>query len=272
MKQMPTDLITYDFVFVVLVYRNTKDLEDFFSTLTLPSAKVIVVNSFYNEESRKQFETIAKAHDADFLNVENKGYGYGNNRGCEHALQHYQFKYLIISNADIEIKKLDISMLSQYENSIIAPNIQTLTGKRQNPFMPYYLPWLDSIKNWIYKHDLRWMLLVMAIQSRLTREFYLLIHRWGKKTIYAAHGSFIIFSFEVIQALCPIYNERMFLFSEEEHLAQKAKRAGIPIYYEPTILIKHKEDGSTSAITDQFVYFRSSYIEYYSTWYHDKNS
>ena len=60
--------IVYDFVFVVLVYRNTKDLEDFFTSLKTPNAKVVVVNSFYDDDSRAKFEAVALAHNADFLN------------------------------------------------------------------------------------------------------------------------------------------------------------------------------------------------------------
>lgn len=38
--------MVYDFVYVVLVYRNTLDLEQFFIHQTTPNSKVIVVNSF----------------------------------------------------------------------------------------------------------------------------------------------------------------------------------------------------------------------------------
>ena len=86
----------YDFIFVVLVYRNTSDLVDFFASLKLERTRVIVVNSFYDEESELQFKQIAESNHAEFLSVPNKGYGAGNNRGVEYALKHYDFKYLVI--------------------------------------------------------------------------------------------------------------------------------------------------------------------------------
>ena len=64
-------MMKYDFVFVVLVYRNTRDLKDFFSSLLLSAVKVIVVNSFYDEESECEFKNIAEANNADFLSVPN---------------------------------------------------------------------------------------------------------------------------------------------------------------------------------------------------------
>ena len=93
----------YDFVFVVLVYRNTKDLEDFFCSLKVPYSKVVVVNSFFDDKTEQEFQSIAQRNRADFISVPNKGYGFGNNTGCRYALENYKFKYLVISNADIEI-------------------------------------------------------------------------------------------------------------------------------------------------------------------------
>ena len=118
--------MTYDFIFVVLVYRNTSDLIDFFASLKLERTKVIVVNSFYDEESEKQFKQISEINHADFLSVPNKGYGAGNNRGVEYALKHYDFKYLVISNAD-EIKAMSKEYLDNRKNGIYAPQSKELS-------------------------------------------------------------------------------------------------------------------------------------------------
>ena len=42
----------YDFVFVVLVYRNTADLHDFFAALKVANSKVVVVNSYYDDNTQ----------------------------------------------------------------------------------------------------------------------------------------------------------------------------------------------------------------------------
>ena len=136
----------YDFIFIVLVYRNTKDLKDFFDSYNLANSKVIVVNSFYDKESESDFKKIAEANNADFLSVPNKGYGAGNNRGVDFALAHYDFKYLVISNADICIEKMDLSAFCGFKEGIYAPSIHTLSGKQQNPHMPFHISLIDSIK------------------------------------------------------------------------------------------------------------------------------
>ena len=98
----------FDIVFVVLVYRNTQDLVDFFKSNQISRSKTIVVCSHYNDDTDTRFSEIARINLADFIVVPNKGYGYGNNKGCEYALSNYDFKYLIISNADIKIEQFDI--------------------------------------------------------------------------------------------------------------------------------------------------------------------
>lgn len=256
-------MIKYDFVFVVLVYRNTKDLYEFFLSFSIPRSKVIVVNSFYDEDTRIEFEKIASTNNADFLNVPNKGYGAGNNRGCEYALKKYDFKFLIISNADIEINKLEVNSLS--ENVITAPDIITQNNKKQNPHMPYYWKWYVRFKYKMLKNESRLSVFCWII-SRFVREFYLLFHKKGY--VYSAHGAFVIIPKRKLEKLYPIYNERMFLFCEEEHFAMLAKSNGIRFYYDSSVVIKHKEDGSigTSNVNVN-AEERKSYIEFYKTWF-----
>ena len=47
-----------------------------------------------------------------------------------------------------------------------------------------------------------------------------------------------------LDLLFPIYDENMFLFSEEDVLAYKLKREGISTNYTENMKIIHKEDGS----------------------------
>jgi len=131
----------FDFVFVVLTYRNTVDLDSFIKYTrerVNDAYKIIVVNSFFDHESLDRLREIAVTNNCDFLNTENKGYGYGNNRGIDFARSHYKFKFLIVSNPDIEIQYMPtIDSLEEYSRCIIAPTIKTLTGKNQNPYYPY---------------------------------------------------------------------------------------------------------------------------------------
>ena len=62
----------YELVFVVLVYKNVEVLQQFFASLVLPySYRVIVVNSFCNQETEEACRTLSLGYDADFISVPN---------------------------------------------------------------------------------------------------------------------------------------------------------------------------------------------------------
>lgn len=261
----------FDIVFVVLVYRNTEDLKDFFRSNQLPYTKTIVVNSYYDDESEASFKEIAEKNGADFLSVPNKGYGAGNNRGIEYALANYQFKYLVVSNADIIIEKLSIEALEKKGDVIIAPRILNLKNKNQNPSNPF-APHELSMRFWKYifdnnSHSLLWLVYAW---SRVKKTLFYLISPWHKR-IFSAHGAFIIFPSLLLKKMVPIYNENMFLFVEEEHLGMLAAQKGIKTLYAPDIVIRHKEDGSMSvASVNQFERTKQSFLVYYEYWFANK--
>jgi hypothetical protein len=260
----------YDFIFIVLVYKNTTDLYEFLDSFSIPNAKIIVVNSFYDDETKATFSKLANKYNTDFLNIPNKGYGYGNNYGCKYAMENYKFKYIVISNADVIIKNLDISVLKNKENFIIAPDIRTLKGKRQNPFLLKHNVLLDKIKYHSFVKYNKNVILLSSIYARLVRELFHLLYKIGVKIkqIYAPHGSFIIIGVNAIEKIFPIFNEDIFLFCEEEHLGMLAKNIELKILYDPRIVILHKEDGSISLTNfNQFDIARSSYIKFYNFWY-----
>lgn len=261
----------FDIVFVVLVYRNTQDLVDFFKSNQISRSKTIVVCSHYNDDTDTRFSEIARINLADFIVVPNKGYGYGNNKGCEYALSNYDFKYLIISNADIKIEQFDIDVLSKYKDAIIAPNIKNLGGKKQNPNAPYKPSYIqEKIRYELLKGHHSVLIWLIYAYSRLQKEIYYFFRKihLANNSIYSAHGSFVILTKSALDLLYPLYNERMFLLGEEEHLARQADKYNIKTYYEPNIVILHKEDGSMKLLNKKvFELERQSYIEYFLYWH-----
>ncbi len=258
---------SFKVVFVVLVYKNVKDLEEFFQSFKCENSKVIVVNSFYDEETEKSFRIIAENNKADFITVPNKGYGAGNNAGCKYALNTYSFEYLVISNADITIEKFNVSDLSKYKNVVIAPKILNMSGKNQNPSAPFYpCIWMDKFKYWIFKGNHKKLIWLTYIWSRIKKTIYYGMSSY-KKTIFSAHGSFLIIPQNVLVDMFPLYDERMFLFVEEEHLGQLTIAKGYKTIYAPEIIIRHKEDGSMNlSSVNVFERAKQSYFVYYSNW------
>lgn len=241
---------TKTLVYVVLTYRNTQDLVDFFQNLSGPARRVVVVNSYYDEESRAEMERIARANDADFLNVENRGYGAGNNAGIAYAVARYDFDALVVSNADVEVRCWDAGDTSKLRNEITAPRVVTLRGKEQNP----YYAVRNRLGEWCFGRYAKrgravWMW-AAVIMNKLLREGFLLWTRVARRESYsvaAAHGAFLIIGSEALEKLGdPLFDERMFLFCEEVHLSRLAREKGVRVSYRPHIRILHREDGSMS--------------------------
>lgn len=238
----------YKYVTVVLAYRNMKDLKNSIKSISemIPQNRTIIVNSYYNDETLSEASDIANEFDCDFLNVENKGYSYGNNVGISWALNHYEFDYIIISNPDINIEKFDDISIYECDADIIAPNICTISGKKQNPMM---FRENKLAENLIYRglktNQLFFYYLGVAMK-RISREINLFINRNNNyPLIYEAHGSFMIFSLKAITELGrKPYDENMFLFAEESVIAIKAKRLGLVTKYTRDIQITHFVDGS----------------------------
>lgn len=261
----------FEFVFVVLVYRNTDDLADFFKYNKVRDSHIIVVNSFFDKKSEQIFNKLATDNGADFISIANKGYGAGNNAGIDFALKHFSFHYLIISNADVVVRSFDKVYLKKYAPGIIAPKLISSSGKNQNPSSPYKPNGLYERYRYIMFKNRHTKLIWLAYAySRLMKSFFYLLRHF-KKEIFSAHGAFVILHYNVIKQLHPIYNERMFLFNEEEHLGRLAEQHCIHTWYEPSIVIHHKEDGSMKiASVNEFERARESFIEYYNYWQLDK--
>lgn len=257
-------------VFIVLTYRNTQDIKAFIKSVSEKvkvSYKIIIVNSEYDEESKNCIEEIAKKNNCDFINVENKGYGSGNNAGIEFAQEKYDYEFAIICNPDVEILNFDYDKLEQRKFDVVAPKIITLNGRNQNPFRLIDSSLLDLLK---YKSVMKNKKIFIYIDIIINKLLKILFFKFKSKnkTIYSCHGSFLIISKSAINKMHPIYNERMFLLAEEDHFAKLAKCKGIKIYYDDEISILHKEDGSMKFVNDKINdLLKESYSTYYETWY-----
>jgi GT2 family glycosyltransferase len=233
-----------DVVFVVLVYRNASDLAEFLESLKATCSfayQVIVVNSYYDDASKDAISKIATDHQCVFLNVPNKGYGTGNNRGIEYARDHFDFTYLVISNPDIIVKQFPLEALKNEKPTLYAPSINCKGGRKQNPAI-----YRDNhLADWLmyrgYKKNHVLVIYMGVIVNHLIRGLF--FHGKAKK-IFECHGSFVIFNRFALEALFPVYDENIFLFCEEADIAFKAQTKGVVSYYCPRVSVYHKEDGS----------------------------
>lgn len=250
----------YDAVFCVLTYKTELDLQDFIKSAKEVcgfSYKIVVVNSFFDEESEKKIKAVATNGDCDFFSVENKGYGAGNNRGIEFIRENYEFKYLAVCNPDTLIRKFDIAELSKIKDEffIAAPKIVCRKRKRQNPAVIKNSGLANAfIKKGFIKNSKLLIYCGYAINKLV--KFFSFYYFKKTPSLFQAHGSFVIFPKAALDKLLPVYDENIFLFSEEMDLGYKTAALGIKSYYLPRISVYHKEDGSIN-LSDVNVYEES---------------
>ncbi len=240
----------YKYIFVVLVYRNTSDLRECLDSIKekVSLYKVVVVNAFYDDISQGEAEKIAVQYGCDFINIENKGYSFGNNQGIEYARTHYEYDYIIISNPDIVVEKFDDAFMGKdFHYDIIAPQIIAASGKAQNPAAVKRSSWSEYLIYKGYVNNSYILLFLGLLITKMNREFILKLKKLRKEhiyDIYCAHGSFLLLSKKAVELLEPVYDENIFLFAEESVLAIKSTSVHLKTCYTDFISIHHKEDGS----------------------------
>lgn len=263
---------TYEFIFVVVIYRNADDLIDFIENVKNRDLmyRIVIVNSFHNEDTKKRVNNIALENDCDFINVENKGYGYGNNVGIKFASMYYNYKYIVVSNPDVLIRKFDKSVIYEFSNSLIAPIIYGNNRNLQNPYWAINCKLAEYLIYLGYKRKNKFIVYSGIIINKIIRESFCYVFRHEKRTerkIFAAHGSFVLIPKNVIEKLEEVYDENMFLFAEEAYLAHILKNKHISTVITKRINVYHKEDGSMKFSNVDFnEYLKKSIIYYYENY------
>lgn len=236
------------YCFIILTFNGFDDFKKFYRSLENVKEEfaVLLIDSFSSQLNSDTGKLLAKQLGIDFISVPNRGYGAGNNAGIKFAREHYDFEYLIIANPDTFIESMNYNDISKYgQNVIIGPNIKNLNGKEQNPlyFKKYKIPF------WVMRHYIKkgssYLLYIYLIINKLySILFHLKYQHRNSIRVYALHGSFMIIGNRALSTLIPLYDERMFLYAEENHVAERAKSRSIPLFLDKDLRVIHKENGS----------------------------
>jgi GT2 family glycosyltransferase len=199
----------------------------------------------------------------------NRGY-FG---AARFALDHYLEQgnglpdWVIVCNHDVLIEDKDFfsRLLCQDTRTagVIAPRIQALPGRvDQNPFMrrrPGPLRWAQlrfissnyraaALWDWLSHRKSEFRSWLAA-----RRRGALLDDNAKRESIYAAHGSFFIFSRRYFEA-GGFLDGNLFLYGEEISVAEICRSLGLPVVYEPSLRVLHKVHQSTGEVLSRFTY------------------
>lgn len=253
-----------DIAFVVLTYNIVDEtincVESISKRIDTVKYRIIVVDNGSRREITNELErALDQYKNVLFLQLDgNLGFAKGNNAGIEYVRKLFQPKYICCLNNDTLLEQRDFC--GQIEKAFrdgkpaaIGPKIRLKDGR------VYHMgPHLASVEEYEQKlKELSNGNTKKSIRSKLAkyRFFYELNslrpkHFLNRKRIIddvLIHGCCIIFTpvfFEKLKG----FDDRTFLFCEEELLYIEIKKNKMVTRYAPNIWIRHMEDATTNSL------------------------
>lgn len=223
---------------LTVVYKNYDVLNDFFATLKSQSDSIHV----YVADLTEQPQEYPYPDYATVFHSENKGYAHGVNVALVHALRDNHAFFLVV-NSDIIFNSTAISSTIQ----ALSKNKKTVIGGKI-----YYAPGYEYHKDRYTKNQLGKVLWYAG--GTIDWDHVITLHV-GVDQVDAAEfnkacptqfitGCLMAFDTSVVDEV-GFWDERYFLYYEDSDFCVRAAQAGIPLRYEPSIQIWHKNAQST---------------------------
>lgn len=271
------------FVFIAVNYNgsaHTEELLDSLGKTEIPSddsiEALIVDNNSRESDLEAVRRSVSKRPFARLLPLNhNPGYFRGLNAGLDECDKNDDTLF-IVGNNDLSFASDFLLNLKniRFENDIlvIAPNITTLEGRRQNPHVVDRVSRIELIKARIYFSNyyigqtgryisaaIRWLLRPFGIKrnSRTTKPEY------GQMRIKRGIGACYVLTphfFRHYERL----DDRIFLWGEEALLSHQVESVGGATLYDPSIRVTHCESASVRFVESRARYeiVRTSYKIY----------
>ena len=200
---------------------------------------------------------------------QNYGYAVGNNKGIELAKSD-GYNTIVISNPDIIfssqaefIKEIEKTIHIDNKITVIAPSIKNNNNMDENPFRKTRFTKKEVIKikffylTGIYKiyYFIR-VYILFRIGSYLANLKNEKIEKSRVESeagyIYAPHGSFMILTQTFLKNLQG-FDPNTFLYCEEFILAEKIREQNLNVYYNPKIIVIHKQGCSSDTLVGNYL-------------------
>ena len=251
------------YYFITVNYNNTKvTLEYIRSILNLKGnkdCKIIIIDN--NSEVNKFNNLKNKVEDNKKITlIRNKcniGYFPGLNVGIRY-IKNKEKSLVVIGNSDLKFKNdflIKLDNINYNRNVyVIAPDVITRDGFHQNP---HYLYKVSKMKKmYFYFYFLNYHIAkLFNIISLIRKKLWLLKKKKSRydykneSYIYQGIGACYILTenfFKIYRDL----DDYVFLYGEEQLLANQVEKGNGKILYNPNVIVYHKEKASISSISD----------------------
>jgi GT2 family glycosyltransferase len=248
-------------LYIAVTYRTADQARAFASHFQgAPEGTHLVLVDNTEPEHRESLQVErrdSRSHATYVESPSNLGYFGGARLGLTQALEAgIRPQWLVVSNVDIRFSPADVAgVLAEQDSSqvgVVAPSIRSsLSGRELNPFMANR-PGRLRMRAYRYVFWPYWGLVAYTAASQFAS--HLGVNRRHEaegvaepRAVYAAHGSFMIFSSEFFLRGGDL-SHAPFLFFEEITIAERVRRLNLPILFAPKLRVVHEEHASTSRL------------------------
>ena len=242
---------------VIVTYKSYDRIKEYVEKDLLPctmARKIVVVDVGSERDSAERIAALLGVKVSDFddtptgdvivLHVqENLGYARGNNYGARYLLKHFpETEQLLFSNDDVRFIKgavletLVERLCEHPDVGAIGPDVVDLQGNPQGP---------------LYKHPTVWQTIGGNIceplwgRQRSDRIFKPMPPKRQAGRVAICSGCFLMVSAADFVRV-GMFDERTFLFWEEEILSKRLEAIGKRFYFEDSVQIRHLVGASTA--------------------------
>ena len=248
-----------------LSYKVTIDTVDSFlkQNHTNINVRYVIVDNCSPNES---FAILKKKYvDYPEINVirseQNLGFARGNDLGYKELLKMTTPDFVVFSNDDILLPKDGlfqwiVDSYEKYKFAVLGPDVYSINGNfHQNPMKRHS----KNIKD--LKHELKSMYLYILrcrLKKMLRRKPKTTVPTWNNEHYMdfcdhlTLHGSFQVFSSIYFSRYQLPYDERTFLYFEEDIVRIRCDKFNLRCVYDPTYSIQHLQAVSTNMVTGNY--------------------
>lgn len=217
-------------------YSVTKEFLTYFKDVTDTAMQIFIIDL-----SRKK-EALPTNNKVTVIPAENKGYAYGINIGLTEAIGGGFDKFVIINNDT----RIDAQFISCVYHSLNNHSSSIISGKI------YYEVGFEYHKNRYQKEEAGKV--IWYAGGNIDWQNVYIKHRGVDKVDNGKYDQFeetdfvsgclMCFDKQVIDRI-GLWDESYFLYYEDADYCERAKRKGIKLFYDPSIVIWHKNAQST---------------------------
>ena len=217
-------------------YDTTKDFLDKIKSYKILD-RIIVVDNHSTDDSYKQLKKYENSKICVLKAKKNGGYGYGNNLGIKYVKEKFDECNIVISNPDIiveeeTLKKLINDLEQNEEYAIVAPIINT-HGKLE--------------KGWKLSTGFQEVLLSIPVFGTKNRHRIIgyknSYFKKGLNQVDVVSGCFFLSRLSIFEKI-NYYDEKIFLYYEENVISQKLKQKNYKIMLDTNCQIIHNHSVS----------------------------